>query len=130
MHWTFSSRPLPPGFGLSPCCPLPPGLGLRLFTVLFCLELNVGSNLFSVLILLNMAGMDFVSTATSAQMNPPDVMEHLMAGIALEIGYEQSDVQLKVYVAEQSDARPWTQLHEQDESLELLFTARDEKPAH
>ena len=25
VHWTVSSRPLPPGFGQSPCCPLPPG---------------------------------------------------------------------------------------------------------
>ena len=72
--------------------------------------------------------MDFASAATSVQMNPAEVIQHLMAGISMETGYEQRDMKLKVNVTEQSDIRIWAMLQEHDENIEIEFVMRKERP--
>ena len=61
--------------------------------------------------------MDFASAATSAQMNPAEAIQHLMAGISMETGYEQHDMMLKVNVTEQSDTHAWAMLEQNDENF-------------
>ena len=93
-----------------------------IFTVLFRLELNFVNHLLSVLFFaFNIAAMDFASAATSAQMNPAEVIQHLMAGVCMETGYEHRDVKLKVNVTENSDTRAWAMLNEHDENIEVEF---------
>ena len=93
-----------------------------IFTVLFRLEPNFVNHLLSVLFFVfNMAAMAFASAATSAQMNPAEVMQHLMAGICMETGYEQRDIKLKVNLIENSDTRAWAMLNEHDENIEVEF---------
>ena len=76
-----------------------------------------------------MASMDFASAATSAQMNLAEVVQHLMAGICMETGYEQSDLKLKVNVTESSDACVWAMLNEHDEKIDIEFVMRKDTMA-
>ena len=118
-RWTFRSR-LDLDYHL-----LRLDQALGIFTVRFRLELNFVNRLSSLLsFVFNMAGMDFASAATSAQMNPAEVIQHLMAGTSMETGYEQRDVKLKVNVIEQSDTRAWAMLREHDENIEVEFVLR------